>query len=100
MAEKKVLYRRVRTLKWAILLALLSILLLIILMLVFLTQLLSNRERQIEVVSIFATALISLVVSIVLFTSDMKHSLNLIHQIMEQEEQAQAVGACGSDAAV
>jgi hypothetical protein len=94
LEEKQVLYRRVRTIKWAILLALLSVLLLIILMLVFLWQLLSNKESQIEVVSIFTTALISLIISLGLFWGDMKHSLYLIHQdLIHQEEQAAEASA-------
>jgi hypothetical protein len=86
LEEKQTLFRRVRMIKRAILLALLSVMMLIVLMLVFLVQLLLQRESRVAAMGIFTMALVSLFSSLVLFTFDMKHSLSLIHEMVKEAE--------------
>ena len=84
LEEKRVLYRRIRVVKYAILLALLAVLFLLVLMLIFFSQLINNHENDVLVVVVFTAALLFLVASLALFTSDMIHSLSLIREIVRE----------------
>lgn len=84
--EKRTLFGRIRLVRFAILFALLTALMVIVLMLVLFEQLLSQRESDAAIVTLFAAALCSLVTSLSLFTLDMNRSLFIIRQLMKEAE--------------
>jgi predicted membrane channel-forming protein YqfA (hemolysin III family) len=84
--DKSLMYKRIRTLKFAILSALLAILCLCVLM-IFFFQVLVNKGKEDNFVTIvlFTASLIFLLLSLSLFTFDMFVSLNSIHKKLKAE---------------
>jgi len=83
---KIVMYKRIRTLKFAILSALLSVLCLCVLMIFFFQVLVSKgSEENVVIIILFTSSLLFLLLSLSLFTFDMFVSLNSIHKKLTAE---------------